>query len=306
MGAIADFLNRYAGTDTVASELTAKAQEGMLKLYEDAWLRICKALDAARKDSLSFATYSHQTQLLKQVGQLIDDMKGGLTDYLAKAMSEAAKTATSGAVKDMHLVGDKLANPASWHFKFNQDWVEMAFRDSYDHIAAQTDKMKADFKALLRQEATEVFRKAAVEGISRRQATQELRDKLLSKEPTFQFVDKAGRAWDLRDYLGMLTTTVMHNTMNECYVNTMTNEGKDLVAISAHGATDRCGPWEGQVISLTGATTGYPTLGEVRGSGDIFHPRCKHRLVAYTPKITEIFKRVAAGESDEEILEAIK
>lgn len=54
----------------------------------------------------------------------------------------------------------------------------------------------------------------------------------------------------------------------------------DLAVISYHGAKDFCGKFEGMVISLNGATPGYPTYAELRGMGLIFRPNCKHSVNA--------------------------
>src|SRR5690606_37576968 len=51
-----------------------------------------------------------------------------------------------------------------------------------------------------------------------------------------------------------------------------------------------CRPWEGRVLSLSGATPGYPTLAEAQGSG-LFHPSCTHSVSAYIPGLTERPKR---------------
>jgi len=124
----------------------------------------------------------------------------------------------------------------------------------------------------------------------------------MSNTPDFRFIDKAGRKWDTKTYLDMMTHTVMSTTQRDIYANVLTQEGKDLVKITQNGATDACKNWEGKILSLTGSTKGYPTLKEATATGEIFHPRCKHRFVAYNPEIDDIFNQVNEGMSDEEIL----
>jgi hypothetical protein len=100
----------------------------------------------------------------------------------------------------------------------------------------------------------------------------------------------------------MLTKTVMANSLRECYANTLIQEKQDLVKVSFNGAKDACTKWEGRVLSLTGATEGYPTVESARATKEVFHPRCKHRLVAYHQDIEDVFKAVEDGKTDEEIL----
>ena len=54
--------------------------------------------------------------------------------------------------------------------------------------------------------------------------------------------------------------------------------GVDLAVICSHGATDPCRNYEGLVISMNGETPGYKTYQELRQSGKIFHPNCKHHI----------------------------
>ncbi len=82
----------------------------------------------------------------------------------------------------------------------------------------------------------------------------------------------------------------MHNTLRESYANSLINEGHDLVRIVTNGAKDACRNWEGRILSLTGATPGFPTLSDAKASGEVFHPRCRHRFVAYHKSIEDTFK----------------
>ena len=81
--------------------------------------------------------------------------------------------------------------------------------------------------------------------------------------------------------MDMLTRTVMANTQWDAYQDPLIQSGHDLVRASRHGATDPCSKWEGRVLSLTGATEGCPTLEEAKTTNEIFHPRCRHRLLAH-------------------------
>lgn len=58
--------------------------------------------------------------------------------------------------------------------------------------------------------------------------------------------------------------------------NRLLEQGHDLVKVSTHsGACELCQPWQGEVLSLTGKTPGYPTIQEARAAG-LFHPNCLH------------------------------
>lgn len=93
-------------------------------------------------------------------------------------------------------------------------------------------------------------------------------------------VDKAGRTWQLDVYADMVARTELTNITNESMKNQMAKEGLDLVVISVHGATDSCGPFEGQVFSLNGDTPGFDILDAATSGSHLFGPNCLH---TYTP-----------------------
>jgi len=77
--------------------------------------------------------------------------------------------------------------------------------------------------------------------------------------------------------------------------NRLMEQDHDLVKVSSHlGACEKCQPWEGEVLSLTGKTPGYPTLEEARDAG-LFHPNCRHAYGLYIDLDKEI------GELDKEL-----
>mgnify|MGYP005848152099 CR=1 FL=1 len=297
-----DFKNRYAGEGGKLEILTAEASKEMGKAYQQAYARLMTLLVVSKK-TVKYGTYAYQSQLLKHVARELSSLKRDAGKVLNAALKRIAKYATDVAIADLEAVGSDLTKAENWHYDYNMKYVQQVFADSFKHIAAQTDKMAASVKDDLRNDAMKVFRRAAVEGLTRRQAYQALRGEMLERDPEFSFVDKKGRKIDASQYFDMLTKTVMASSWNECYANTLVNEGQDLVKVSPNGATDECRRWEGKVLSLTGATPGYTTVDEARATKEVFHPRCKHRLVAYHKDLEDIFKAVEDGKSDKEILE---
>jgi 8-oxo-dGTP pyrophosphatase MutT (NUDIX family) len=285
--AFTTFKDAYAGKPTAADELTEDALEKLLKAYEAAYNRAYKTIMDA-KGEVDYAAFAKQNQLFKQVAGILGEMQRELGAALKTGLDAAAAHATTLAIKHLGELGEGVTKATAWHKEYNKAYVEQVFKDNFAHVAAQTDKMVGSMKVMLRREARAVMQRAAVEGLTRRQATQRMHNDLLMKRPDFAFVDRAGRTWDSRTYFEMLGRTLMHTSLRECYTNTLANEGHDLVIVSRHGATDPCRGWEGRVLSLTGATPGYITVQEAINSRQIFHPRCKHRLLAYRPELEKV------------------
>lgn len=100
------------------------------------------------------------------------------------------------------------------------------------------------------------------------------------------FTDMAGRNWSLTSYVEMATRTAVHNAERQGVMDGVRATGRDLVMISGSPACcDLCAPWEGQVVSLDGMTTGYPTLSDAEADG-VFHPGCRHTVAPYVEGLT--------------------
>lgn len=105
------------------------------------------------------------------------------------------------------------------------------------------------------------------------------------------FVDKAGRRWEMGSYVEMAVRTVSARAALQGHIDRSTELGHDLMVVSQFGKTcPICAPWEGKPISISGSTPGYPSLALAKSSG-LFHPNCKHTLLAYFPGITELPER---------------
>ncbi|WP_027368962.1 phage minor capsid protein [Desulfocurvibacter africanus] len=266
-----------------SADIAQEAERRIQQAYEDAYNKIFKLLAVERRE-LSYSAYSKQSALLKQIAGELDRLKNTAGRELKRAMLALADYVTAQGLEDLTLAGAAPKHPENFFQELNREYVRTAFQDTYRHIAGQTERMTQEAKELLQRDAAMISRRAAVEGLSRKAAYKLLKDQIQKRDPSFTFVDKKGRAWSMKDYLGMLTRTTMAETQREAYTNTLTAAGHDLVKISSHGAKDACRGWEGKVLSLTGATPGYPTLEEAKASRDIFHPRCRHRFTAYHPE----------------------
>lgn len=136
-----------------------------------------------------------------------------------------------------------------------------------------------------RDTITEASEQVLIGTETRREAAQRALNRLADKGIT-GLVDAAGRNWDLASYAEMAVRTATGHASTQGYLDKMTATGHDLVIVSAHGAACRlCGPWEGRVLSITGATPGYPTVAEATAAG-LFHPNCRHRTNLYIEGLT--------------------
>jgi hypothetical protein len=138
---------------------------------------------------------------------------------------------------------------------------------------------------------------------TRREASQVALDHLWQKGIT-GFVDKAGRNWNLASYVEMATRTATAQASVQAHLDELAQSDINLVMVSADGAPcPVCRPWEGKVLTtgssagaqhisrpseLDGTDTAVHVAGsvsEATGAG-LFHPSCRHTLVAFLPGLT--------------------
>lgn len=132
---------------------------------------------------------------------------------------------------------------------------------------------------------------------TRRQAAQQVLDRFANQGVT-GFVDRAGRSWSLEAYSEMAVRTSAGRAQVSGTLDRFTAAGRDLVIVSdAPGECEICRPWEGRVLSITGSTSGYPTVSQATASG-LHHANCRHSLGAYIEGVTRPMTDTADPEGD--------
>jgi hypothetical protein len=116
----------------------------------------------------------------------------------------------------------------------------------------------------------------------------------LSAKGVTGFTDSAGREWNLATYVEMATRTATQRAYNASHRERLTLAGINYFTISTTGRPcPLCAPWEGMVLADTPGTVtedGHTfevaaTIEDAMAAG-LFHPNCKHTLMAYLPGFT--------------------
>ncbi|MFD6415994.1 phage minor capsid protein [Streptomyces sp. NPDC060194] len=139
---------------------------------------------------------------------------------------------------------------------------------------------------------------------TRRQAAQTALDRFAARGIT-GFVDQRGRSWDMRSYVEMATRSVVGRAAVDAHTDRLGAAGVELVMVSeAPEECPLCRKWEGKILTRAGAPgertlrlehavrDGETVTVEVAGSlteargGGLFHPNCRHDVLAYLPGVT--------------------
>jgi len=136
----------------------------------------------------------------------------------------------------------------------------------------------------------QVIGRVTAEGLvgehTRRRAAQSALD-TFAERGIAGFVDGAGKRWDLASYTEMATRTATLKASRQGVTDTVRASNRDLVIVGGSSSScPLCVPWEGRVLSLDGATPGYPTLAEAQSAG-LHHPNCGHGIDPYVEGLTD-------------------
>lgn len=223
-------------------------------------------------------TGGQREQALKDIGTAYDLLKRGLGRWITDVISRGVYTTSYLTEND--LQGDEEPKSVvEFSRRYAKELLDLLSPGNAEAlVGVQTDRMKATDLSFLRGNIIEVMRKASLTGATSAEVQKELTRRMLDASegglPGWQFIDKSGRAWKSGNYFNMLTRTVTARVTREAYTARLIGNGFDLVTIEGGGSPcPVCLKWRGLVVSLTGATLGFPTLSEAQRSG-VFHPNC--------------------------------
>lgn len=138
---------------------------------------------------------------------------------------------------------------------------------------------------LLMQTGTTVRREAVASTVER-----------LITDGADRFRAEDGKRWHLDTYVRMAGRTTAQHLMVEGQLDGMVARGKDLGVVSdSVRECALCRPWEGRLLSISGASAGQEvdglvvvgSIAEARAAG-LWHPNCTHRFDPYVPGLTRV------------------
>lgn len=265
-------------------------------------LRLAKAT----LDVYSQATESLLAAVARRLGRGIDQ-----PGWAERKLSEmvALRNEAQRVLDRLHVLGpDATTDAINTAYGIGRDAADADLADVPELRTAFTGANTRSVDALIQETVTavesthgqilrstmdayrNVISEAAVPGVvsggqTTRQAAQSALDRFANTGIT-GFRDSAGRNWQLDSYVEMATRTGAGRAQVAGTLDRLDESGRDLVIVSnAPQECSVCRPWEGKVLSITGATQGYPTVARARGEG-LLHANCRHNLTAFIEGLT--------------------
>jgi len=163
--------------------------------------------------------------------------------------------------------------------------LELGRANNYvaQHIEAMVKRARLsgmETQLAIRDATMTSMRDAIATGGTRKEASKQFLSELRKRGIT-SFIDAKGSNWNMSTYAEMVGRTTAREAVMQGTFGRVREHGGDLVEIPVHpGACDKCIPWEGRILSLTGETDGYATVGEAEADG-LWHPQCSHSPIPY-------------------------
>lgn len=255
-----------------------KEIEKLTTMYKNAYKRIVSEI----KGASDFGVYNRKA-ILGQIEIILEDLGADVQDFIEKEVPKNYLLGTKQAVKQLNSFGAGLVVDQELN-KLHTEAINMLVGDTLSAFGDSISGVKKSATQLLNKAVKEQIKMQMAEGISAGKTLKGVKTYLsgvLAENDLTSLVDKAGREWTLDRYTEMLVRTKTAEARNRGLLNRSAELDHDLVQVSDHN-TDCpvCGPWEGEIISLTGKTPGYPTLAEAEADG-LFHPNCRHAINVY-------------------------
>ena len=269
--------------------------ERLVKFYEQAereiLVQINKTLLAGKKDELEYLK-----QMRQNIAAILRQLREGNKEWCMQAIPNVY----SEGMKNADVMLKDIGTTVTAGFgAIHQQAAQVLAENTYQRLEDVVQVIGRQVNDIYRELALENIRGAVVGYDTWKQTAQRFREQLAERGVT-GFKDRSGRMWNMRTYTEMVARTTTMEAHLQGTANRLVEQGHDLVKISTHrGACPLCEPWQGEILSITGKTEGYPTLEEAKAAG-LFHPNCRHAYGLYIDldkEIEELEMELEAGET---------
>ena len=226
----------------------------LARLYMEAEREILLQIDRAmaRGNDLRYLR-----SMLDNVQAILENLLTGNRQWCEEAIPrvyiEAAKFA------------DEMVGKAAGGFgAIHQQAVQVLAENTFNRLESVRQVIGRRAEDWYRQYALETTRQSIIGYKTWKQVATDFRDRLRTEGIT-GFQDARGRNWNMKTYAEMVARTTTMEAHLTGTANRLLEHGYDLVRISSHaGSCEKCAPWQGKVLSLTGKTP-VPDTGGCEG-----------------------------------------
>lgn len=265
-----------------------EAVQRLVKLYRETTESLL-----AEFDNVTDVSRARRVALIANVDEELRKLGVETAKWADKEIPSAYKMGTQDAVVGIErlisagAIGKEVLSTKTFT-TINKDAVEAMLSDTSRAFAENLTGVGRSIRSITteayQREVKAKLAEGVVSGTTRKELADQLKQSLKDRGLT-GVVDKSGKQWRLEHYADMLARTKLTEAVNTGTANKMLENGMDLVQVSVNGSTHpACADYEGEILSLTGKTSGYTTVDEATADG-LFHPNCQHRTLEIEPEL---------------------
>ncbi|MEC3013849.1 minor capsid protein [Bacillus cereus] len=201
--------------------------------------------------------------------------------------------AKEGIAQTLHSLGYAetivAARKIARFSQVNSEMARAAAADTMQNVLAITDRMAEEMQKEIRKASANVISRGVARSRNSTVMADELKEQIKKIKEDLKgavdtaIIDKSGRRWSVDHYTDMLARTKLTEIQREATQNEAIRRDAFYATISFNGSTkDACRYHQGRIIKLTAEAEGnYPTYDQLKATGQIFHPNCKHHIVPF-------------------------
>jgi hypothetical protein len=274
-------------------EINEKNIERLTQTFKDAYKSIVDEIASATDFGVA-----NRKAILSQINAILTGLGEETQPFIETELMKQYKTGAAQAVEQLRNVGADVGVSEGFnriHVNAIAALVDDASRSFGESLTGVDRSAQLLLGKVSRETLTQKLAQGIIGGKARKEVVKVIKS-TLQQQGLDALIDKGGNSWTLDRYADMLFRTKAVEARNRGLINRMAENDYDLVQVSAHGATDVCGAWEGKILSATGATPGYDTVADAEADG-LFHPNCRHAINVLIPSLA---RQTQAYNPDEE------
>lgn len=250
----------------------AELNEELIKAYEEAGLSL---LDIIRslEDGIG---KRRQLLLFKRIDEIIIQLTAESATKMKDILSEEYKQGSREAIQQLDSQGVKEID-TSLRPIIHQNAVQEIMNDSFYSILEATENMGVDAKRRIEEATRKANQGSLIEGVSRRQATQDAVAEL-TEQQIIGIIAKNGAMIPIQAYMANVIQYNQRKAHVQGALNRIKENNMDLVYVNEVGITcEYCAMYQGRVYSISGNDPRFPKL-DVEPP---YHSHCVHSLSAW-------------------------
>lgn len=290
----------------VSPEMAARLTQDLRRVYEDAANQLIRSIAAQVGRGIQDATWQDRkldalTALMREADAIIVDLRRQVPGAVEQALAYAYRRGGATAAADAETAGIQ----GGFNHMPDSEAISRLLSDAMRPHEAAIARIRRSVQDAYDAAVSKAAASMLTGSITRREAARQALTEL-ARQGITGFTDRSGRNWDMAAYAEMATRTNTGHAAIQGHLDRLTGLGVDTVYCSdSPEECETCRPFEHQVLSVSGATTGrlsdgrevLMSVADAQQAG-LFHPNCTHSLSIYLPSFTELEPSQAPDPDD--------